>query len=351
VTVSPEALGPTKLAALASDASDRSLLSNLVVLNVKARAAINRVNVVNRDPILFGIGKLRDLMVTGAFGDGVTRDITSPAVGTVYRTSNPAIVTVSSGGTVSSVSPGIATVIAQNGNVQDSITVTVTPNAAPRASAGADIALVCAQPGSTVPVHLDGTGSFDPDGDPLTFAWFENGVQIASGPAPAIALAPGIHTITLVVRDGGTSAQDDVRVSIAEDSQPPDVEPRPMIVLHPPDLRYHHFQLSDCARSVDTCSGTESINEVGQIVAIHSDERDVMHLFDPPHDMAILGPSSFKLRSQKRLFGNGRVYEIEFTVHDSNGNVSAPHSCFVGVKQFFFSPTPVNDGRVHTVLP
>jgi hypothetical protein len=102
---------------------------------------------------------------------------------------------------------------------------------------------------------------------------------------------------------------------------------------------------------VDTCSGTENINEVGQIVAIHSDEPDVMHLFDPPHDMVILGPSSFKLRSQNRLLGNGRVYEIEFTVRDSHGNVSAPHSCFVGVKLFFFSPTPVNNGRVHTVRP
>jgi hypothetical protein len=351
LSVPPEALGATKLVALASNASDQSVVSNLVVLNVKTRAAINRVNVVNRDPFLFGIAKLRHLTVTGIFGDGVTRDITSPAVGTVYRSSNPAIVTVSPDGTVSSVAPGIATVIAQNGNVQDSITVTVTPNATPRASAGADVALVCAQPGSTVPVRLDGTGSFDPDGDPLTFTWLENGAQIASGPAPEIALVPGIHAITLVVSDGGTSAQDNVQVSIAEDTQPPDVEPKPMIVLFPPDLRYHHFQLSDCARSVDTCSGKGNINEVGQIVAIHSDEPDVMHLFDPPHDMVILGPSSFKLRSQRRLFGNGRVYEIEFTVRDNNGNVSAPHSCFVGVKQFFFSPTPVNDGRVFTVLP
>jgi hypothetical protein len=65
----------------------------------------------------------------------------------------------------------------------------------------------------------------------------------------------------------------------------------------------------------------------------------------------ILGPSAFKLRNQRGLFGNGRVYEIEFTVRDNNGNDSAPHSCFVGVKQFFFSPTPVNDGRVFTVRP
>jgi hypothetical protein len=349
--VPSEALGATKLVAVASNASDQTLVSNLVVLDVKTRAAIERVNVVNRDPFLFGVGKLRHLTVTGIFSDGITRDITSPAVGTVYRSSNPAIVAVSSDGTVSSVAPGIATVIVQNGSVQDSITVTVTPNATPRASAGADVALVCAQPGTTVPVHLDGTGSFDPDGDPLTFAWFENGVQIASGPAPEVALAPGIHAITLVVSDAGTTAQDGVQVSIAEDDQPPDVEPKPMIVLFPPDLRYHHFQLSDCARSVDTCSGKGNINEVGQIVAIHSDERDVMHLFDPPHDMVILGPSSFKLRNQRSLFGNGRVYEIEFTVHDNTGNVSAPHSCFVGVKQFFFSPTPVNDGRVFTVLP
>ncbi|MFM5948834.1 MAG: PKD domain-containing protein, partial [Novosphingobium sp.] len=113
------------------------------------------------------------------------------------------------------VSDGIAS------SVADSVTVTVAANRVPVANAGADLGPI--DTGSTI--TLNGGGSTDPDGDPLTFAW----TQI-SGPAvtlsnPATAnpsfVAPAVTGGTqdivfqLVVSDGQvSSAPDEVRVTV-----------------------------------------------------------------------------------------------------------------------------------------
>lgn len=56
-------------------------------------------------------------------------------------------------------------------------------------------------------VKLDGSASSDPDLDPLTYEWKDNGVKIAAGAVVDVTLAVGIHSITLTVSDpkGGTS--------------------------------------------------------------------------------------------------------------------------------------------------
>jgi hypothetical protein len=54
-------------------------------------------------------------------------------------------------------------------------------------------------------VNLDGAGSFDDDGDPLTYiwTWSINGTDYqAVGISPTIELPAGQHTVTLVVNDG-----------------------------------------------------------------------------------------------------------------------------------------------------
>ena len=59
-----------------------------------------------------------------------------------------------------------------------------------------------------VPLQFDGTGSFDPDGNPLTYAWdFDatNGIQVdATGPTPSHTFSAfGSYTVTLTVADNG----------------------------------------------------------------------------------------------------------------------------------------------------
>ena len=106
------------------------------------------------------------------------------------------------------------------------IIIATMPNVAPTAYAGPDQSVVT---GSTV--SLDGTGSFDPDGDPLTYLW-----QILSSPGGStssldypssatptfIADEVGQYIISLTVNDGQLdSLPDDVIVISAIPNAPP----------------------------------------------------------------------------------------------------------------------------------
>jgi PKD repeat protein len=60
-----------------------------------------------------------------------------------------------------------------------------------------------------VPLQLDGTGSSDPDGDPLTYYWLFGDGQEGSGPAPMHTyVSPGTYVVTLYVYDPYISFSD-----------------------------------------------------------------------------------------------------------------------------------------------
>ncbi|WP_428264369.1 carboxypeptidase regulatory-like domain-containing protein [Haliangium sp.] len=94
---------------------------------------------------------------------------------------------------------------------------TLRGNTAPVANAGPDQSVSCAAAGSTLAVTLDGSGSSDPDDDPLSYAWSSGGVPLATGVSPTIALEPGTHTIRLVVDDGRVSSPaDEVQITVVD---------------------------------------------------------------------------------------------------------------------------------------
>src|SRR5207244_4444409 len=64
-----------------------------------------------------------------------------------------------------------------------------TGDCAPVADAGPD------QLAAHSPVTLDGSGSFDADGDSLTYVWTEGSTPIATGATPTVALGLGTHAI------------------------------------------------------------------------------------------------------------------------------------------------------------
>ncbi len=80
-------------------------------------------------------------------------------------------------------------------------------NRAPIADAGDDIT-VQAGPDGKAKVLLDGTGSYDPDGDNLTYKWIWDGGQ-AEGNQPEIILPEGTTKIMLVVNDGKVESEPD----------------------------------------------------------------------------------------------------------------------------------------------
>lgn len=74
-------------------------------------------------------------------------------------------------------------------------------NTPPIANAGEDQG-VFAWIDGIAEVKLDGSGSFDVDGDPLDYFWYTDGEKIATSVDPNIELPIGEHTIELIVRDG-----------------------------------------------------------------------------------------------------------------------------------------------------
>ena len=94
----------------------------------------------------------------------------------------------------------------------DSVVVS-TLNSAPVADAGPDQTVAAGQP-----VTLDGTGSWDPDGDPLSFAWSLTSLPPGSGaalddptsPTPSfVADLPGTYLAQLSVDDGALQSAPD----------------------------------------------------------------------------------------------------------------------------------------------
>ena len=87
----------------------------------------------------------------------------------------------------------------------DDITVINRP---PVANAGTDRTVYVHPPVTTAEVTLDGSGSYDPDGDSLTYKWTWND-DTAAGVNPTIELPLGTTTITLVVNDGNLDSLPD----------------------------------------------------------------------------------------------------------------------------------------------
>ena len=73
-------------------------------------------------------------------------------------------------------------------------------NQPPVANAGPDRTRIATSPNGAV-VTLDGSGSSDPNGDPLTFIW-TGPFSTVGGVSPTVTLPGGVHTVTLTVDDG-----------------------------------------------------------------------------------------------------------------------------------------------------
>jgi hypothetical protein len=110
---------------------------------------------------------------------------------------------------------GLSGVIAVAGGNDHSLALV---NHAPIANAGNNQTLTIPHDGNpvtnTVPVTLDASVSYDPDGDPLTYTWSDGQGHAASGVNPTFNLPAGSHTFTLTVNDGHIAVTTTVNILV-----------------------------------------------------------------------------------------------------------------------------------------
>lgn len=182
------------------------------------------------------------------------------------------------------------------------------PNSDPVADAGDDLAAITGSQ-CLAQVALDGSASFDPDGDALSFAW-SGAWGNASGATPVLALPPGKHVAVLTVEDGrGGSDADQVAIDVT-DATAPEIEAiaASPAVLWPPNGKM--VDVAVTASGIDPCGAVSC-----RIAAIRS--SDPRPQTGP--DWVVTGDLTAQLRAERQ--GNqARAYEITVRCSDPSGN-------------------------------
>ncbi len=132
--------------------------------------------------------------------------------------------------------------------------------------------------GRTV-VELSGS-AVDPEGDPLTFRWFLNGFQVASGPNPSIELPLGQHVVFLRVSDGQLETEAvSVTIEVPECSEVCEPGGNVFIFCHPGCPCDHG--VGDCDIDEDCLPGLRCLHDAGFAFGYDDNEVDVCS-FDCP---------------------------------------------------------------------
>lgn len=196
-------------------------------------------------------------------------------------------------------------------------------NEPPVANAGEDQTVECALPGGAM-VTLDGSGSSDPDGDPLTYTW-SGSFGTVNGVSPTVQLPLGTHTINLLVEDGnGGQSNDQVNITVG-DATPPQInliDASPSL-LWPPDHTMRpvsvNVEATDICDVEPTCSLTSVLsNESNNAQGDGNTEVDI-----------IVDGFSLQLRAERSGRGDQRVYSINTQCTDKSGNSSSAMSSVI----------------------
>jgi hypothetical protein len=229
--------------------------------------------------------------------------------------------------------------------------VTIRRNRPPVANAGPDQLIECDRSGI---VTLDGSASFDPDKDPITFDWKQiSGASVnlvVSGAKATFAAAPPrVHEFQLTVTDDkGASSTDNVVITI-RDTKPPILT----VNFSPSSLWPPNHKMVDITALINVSDACDA-NPIVKLVSVVSNEP-VNGTGDGNTSPDIAGVSygtddrSFQLRAERKGNGNGRVYTGTYSAQDASrnsvnqsGTVTVAHSqASVSNTSITFPATPV----------
>jgi uncharacterized repeat protein (TIGR01451 family) len=183
-------------------------------------------------------------------------------------------------------------------------------------------------------VYLDGSGSYDPDLDPITYAWAITQVPAGSGAFlsdPAVVNPtfttdkPGFYRIQLVVNDGQLDSAPDEVVIEATNEPPQVIDAEPSIAcLWPPSNKLVPVTIMD----VNDPNGdqfTITIDGITSDEATATEPGAAGPKFAP--DALVIkttgSDDSAQLRSERSGTKDGRVYQVSFTATDLFGASSS----------------------------
>jgi len=189
-------------------------------------------------------------------------------------------------------------------------------NRPPQADAGDD--LTVPSEGDLTYVQLDGSGSSDPDGDDLSFAWTLGGQLLSSEETPMVGLPNGTHTLVLRVTDpSGQFSEDAVQVTVAAaDNSRPRIR---HVFTWPPVL----WPANGTMRMVRVCYTVRDKTDPNPQVwlTVESNQADSgLGAGDRPGDFEVVSKTAVRLRAEQ--FGSKRVYTISIHARDRDGNVT-----------------------------
>lgn len=157
-------------------------------------------------------------------------------------------------------------------------------------------------------------GSFDPEGDSLTYS--------LDPPAP---YQLGETMVTLTVADSTGETDQCTAIITVIDTTPPVITVNPVEAeIWPPNHQYITFELNDLILSVDDNCADLTLDDVN-ITKVTSDESENSTGDGNTLDDIVIANNckSVQLRSERKGNGNGRVYTIILELNDGNDNIDS----------------------------
>jgi len=211
-------------------------------------------------------------------------------------------------------------------------------NARPVADAGLDQTIQCGGE-----VFLDGRGSADADGDPLSYSW-SGPFDPVTNPTAVVTLPAGVHVITLTVRDGrGGVDTDSVSITVA-DSKPPSLE----VSVSPSTLTPVNGELVKITASVrarDRCDAGDVLVALHSIVISDPAGTATDAWTDIQGAELGIGDTEFLLRATHGSGGPGRVYSMTYRATDKAGNISDVNAKVTVLQKVTAPPTTTSPAK------
>jgi hypothetical protein len=196
-------------------------------------------------------------------------------------------------------------------------------NTPPVADAGPDQIVECAcNTEEGTKVTLDGTGSYDLGGNPLTYKW--NGPFVESpvyGATPTVTLeegCPGEYTVVLVVNDGIEDSEPNDVVITVLDTTPPKFE----FSVTPTMLWPPNHKMAEIVPSWTVSDECDASPDVSFVSIVTNEDGDTIGDGQTSGDIQIGDDGSVFVRSERSGTDKGRIYTMTYQAVDDCGNVT-----------------------------